>query len=1047
MNRNLAPRLCLAMAAALLLTPAAFGQSSTTGALAGTVTDQDGGALPGAVVEAVHEPTGRRYSTVADASGRFRIGGVRVGGPYSATVTMDGFRDQSTSDVFVKLGETLNLTFQLQLSTIDETVYVVGESTPLINPSKTGSTSNIYTEALESLPTVRRSLEEFTRTNPLFTVASQNEDPDAISAGGRNSQYNNIAIDGSVNNDLFGLSDGGTPGGQSGTTPISLDAIQEVQLVLADFDVRQGGFTGGGINAITRSGSNDFKGSVFYFTRDTDFFGDGPDILGGELRGFEEDQYGFRIGGPISQDKVFFFLNMDVEDRASPSGWSLDGSSGQAFQGGSLVAEANLFRQTLIDRYGFDPGGLAEDILDDPSDKYFGRVDFNIGDSNTLTVRHNFVDAARDINRPDGDTYEWDSEAYDFQTETNSTVAQLNSTISNNMFNEFRLAFQTIEDRRAGRDGVRFPWIEIEDVDGNGPTDVEFEAGTEPFSTRNALDQDILEIHNDFTWLKGDHTLTFGTHNELFTFDNLFVQNAFGSYEYSSLDDFINDNAREFEFTIIPPGQAETQKFDVNQLGFYVGDQWAVRDNLNLVFGLRLDIPFLPDSPTRNPFTEANYGLRTDEIPDGEQLWQPRFGFNWNPDGRGQAQLRGGAGIFAGRAPYVWISNNYARTGVEQVFVVCNNQPFNPDPFNQSSACATDGAIGEFNLIDPDFNLPQVLRVNLGYDRELPWWGLIASAELVYTDSIEEIDYRNLNIRQTGGVTFDGRPEYEEVDSGVDGAYLITNTSEGESTQFALKLERPFRDGVWGYASYAWTDSEVVNEGTSSRAVSNWRFQEAIDPNAAGLSRSDFEVEHRFNASLSYRFNRDTNHPTTVSLFYNLQSGRPFSYLMGSDFGNFGFGQSYNGDGQDSNDLFFVPASSADYEVAGGSKDDLEAFINSQSVLAANRGSIVPRNADNAPWSHTIDLHLAQEIPIRNSHLAITFDILNLANLIDEDSGVLRFANFNSVEVVEVEGFTDDGRPIYSLQDVVDDPADNPLFETHSINSRWRAKLGIRWTF
>jgi hypothetical protein len=410
--------------AALVLaaTPAVVAQGITTGSITGEVTDQDGTTvLPGAVVTAVHEPTGTRYSTVTREDGRFRIANVRVGGPYTVTVQMDGFREQSVGDVFVKLGETVNLTFQLQLESIEETVYVVSESSPLINPGKTGSSSNIYTEALESLPTIRRSLEEFTRTNPFFTVSSENEDPDAISAGGRNSQYNNISIDGSANNDLFGLSDGGTPGGQSGTTPISLDAIQEVQLVLASFDVRQGGFTGGAINAITRSGTNDYQGSVFFYTRDDGFFGDGPDTLG-EFGQFEEDQYGFRVGGPISRDKVFFFLNADIEDRTTPSGWSLDGVTGQQFANGNLTEEANIFRNYLIDTYGFDPGGLQEDVLDDPSDKYFGRLDFNLSDRHNLTLRHNLVDAARDINRPGSFTYEWPSEAYDFRTETNSTV-------------------------------------------------------------------------------------------------------------------------------------------------------------------------------------------------------------------------------------------------------------------------------------------------------------------------------------------------------------------------------------------------------------------------------------------------------------------------------------------------------------------------------------------------------------------------------------------------------------------------------------------------
>ena len=1031
----------VALCAAIVLAPAAFGQT-TTGAISGLVTAQaDGSALPGAQVTATHEPTSTRYSTVTGSDGRFRLLNVRVGGPYSVTAEMDGFHNQSADGVHVQLGEDANLKFQLQLASVAETVIVVGESTPLINSGRTGAASNVSTEALENLPTIDRNFNDFARTNPFFTIGSENEDPDAISVAGRSSRYNSISIDGSVNNDLFGLADTGTPGGQSGTTPISLDAIQELELVIADFDVRNGGFSGGGINAVTRSGSNSWKGSVFYYTRDRDLFGDGPDQLG-TFGVFDEDQYGFRLGGPISKDKIFFFINADVEDRVTASGWSIDGATGQQFAGGvgGLIDEANRFRNVLINNYGFDPGGLAENPRDDPSDKYFGRVDFNLNDSHNLTVRHNFVEAARDINRPDSETYEFPSETYDFQTETNSTVLQLNSVFGANAFNEARVALQSIRDRRAGADGVRFPWVEVEDVDGSG--DFEFEAGTEPFSTRNALDTDVLEIHNDFTWLKGNHTLTFGTHNELFSFDNLFVQNAFGSYEFDTLEDFEAGIVDRFRYTVIAPGQSDTQQFDVNQLGFYAGDEWAVKDNLTLTLGLRVDIPYFPDSPTFNPDALARFGFRTDDIPDGEQLWQPRFGFNWDIEGDGTSQLRGGAGIFAGRTPYVWISNTYARTGIEQLFVECTSNPpaFNPDPTTQDPSCGLDNpGGGEFNFIDPGFQFPQVARYNLAYDRQLPWWNLVASAELVYTDSIEEIDYANVALSQVG-TTFDGRPEY---DDGGD-AFLIRNTSEGEATNFALKLEKPFSDGVWGFVSYAYNDAEVVNEGSSSRAVSNFSFNEAFDPNNTGVSTSDFQVEHRFNASLSYRFNRDKSYPTTVSMFYNHQSGRPFSWLMSSDGFGFGFA-SYNGDGSTGNDLAWVPANEGDVEVTNGTWAELDAFISANGVLDAARGGLTARNADQAPWTHSLDVHVAQEIPVGKGHLELTFDLINLGNLLDDDSGLVRYADFNAVTPWELEGFTSDGRPRLSLRNVVTGTED--LYRVHNVNSRWRGKIGIRYSF
>ena len=1039
MNRSL--RLfAVSLCAALVLAPVAFGQT-TTGAISGMVTAQaDGSALPGAQITATYEPTSTRYSTVSGADGRFRILGVRVGGPYNVSASMDGFHTQTADGISISLGEDANLKFQLQLESVAETVIVVGESTPLINSGRTGAASNVTAEALESLPTIDRGFNDFARTNPFFTIGSENEDPDAISVAGRSSRYNSISIDGSVNNDLFGLADTGTPGGQSGTTPISLDAIQELELVIADFDVRNGGFSGGGINAVTRNGTNDWKGSVFYYTRDRDFFGDGPDELG-TFGVFDEDQYGFRLGGPISRDKVFFFVNADIEDRTTGSGWSIDGSTGQQFGAGSggLVEEANRFRQAVQNIFGFDPGGLSENARDDPSDKFFGRLDFNLNDSHNLTFRHNFVDAARDVNRPDADTYEFPSETYDFQTETNSTVLQLNSVFGSNAFNEARIAFQTIEDRRAGRDGLRAPWIEVEDVDGSG--DFEFEAGTERFSHRNALDTEVLEIHNDFTWLKGNHTVTFGTHNELFSFDNLFIQNALGSYEFEDLDQLESGIAREFEFTVIPPGFSDTQNFDVNQLGFYVGDQWAVKDNLTVTLGLRVDVPFFPDSPTFNPEAFQRFGFRTDDIPDGEQLWQPRFGFNWDIEGNGRSQLRGGAGIFAGRTPYVWISNQYARTGIEQQFIACDDQPVNPNPDTQDPSCGLNNpGGGEFNFIDPDFQFPQVARYNLAYDRTLPWWNLVASAEVVFTDSIEEIDYANVGLNRIG-TTFDGRPEY---DDGAD-AFLIRNTSEGEATNFALKLERPFSDGLWGFVSYAYNDAEVVNEGTSSRAVSNFSFNEAFDPNNVGPSTSDFEVEHRFNASLSYRFNRDKSYPTTVSMFYNHQSGRPFSWLMGSDGFGFGF-SSYNGDGTTGNDLAFVPATEADVVITGGGTwAQLDAFINANAVLNAARGGLTERNADRGPWSHSLDVSIAQDIPVGKGRFQLTFDLINLGNLLDDDSGLVRYAEFNAITPWELEGVTNDGRPILSLRNVARGTED--LYRIHNTNSRWRGKIGIRYSF
>jgi hypothetical protein len=669
------------------------------------------------------------------------------------------------------------------------------------------------------------------------------------------------------------------------------------------------------------------------------------------------------------------------------------------------------------------------------------RFDFNVNEGNQLTLRWNYVDAGNVVNRPSSGTYEWPSESYDFTSETNSLVGQLNSVFGTSKFNEFRLTYQTIKDRRPPVSV--FPWIEVEDIDPGAGFFSEFEAGSEPFSTRNALDQDIIELTNDFTWIKGNHTMTFGTSNQFFEFDNLFIQNAFGSYEFRNMDQLETNVAREWEYTIVNPGQPETQQFGVNQWGFYAGDVWAAKPNLTLTYGLRLDVPYFPDDPSFNPEAQAIYGVDTSEMPSGEQLWQPRIGFNWDMNGDGKQQLRGGVGIFAGRTPYVWISNQYARTGIEQTFFRLFDIEFNPDPFGQEVPPDATGSSGEFNFIDPGFTMPSLWRVNLAYDRELPWWNLIGTAELLVGETIDDVAFRNINIEPSGAtVGFDGRPLFQTVDRDFSGAYQLGNTDKGNATNFAVKLERPYRRGVWGYVSYAYGDSNVINDGTSSRAVSNWQFNEALDPNNPPESRSDFSVEHRFNFSLSYRFNAESRWPTTLSGFYNLQSGRPYSYIY--DRQPF---LSINTENFYSNDLLYVPANREDVEFSRGTWEDWNSFVSGEKCLSDARGGIIERNTCDSPWFQSFDIRVAQDLPIKRTHLQLTFDLFNFFNLLDRDSGSVRYANFNTLAEVNFEGTNDEGKPIYALSNVFTDPESTEKFEISNTRSRWRMQIGLRWTF
>ncbi len=998
------------------------------------VNDPNGTPIRGASVEVELLTTGTRYQTTTDASGRFKLVNTRVGGPYQVTVVMEGLQTQEVGNLFVSLGEVTNINVTMSLEAAHGEVEVVGRSV-LISPSKLGAGSNVGEEALQSMPTISRGFEDFARTNPMIMVQPDRDSgPSVISVAGRNNRYNNVQIDGAVNNDLFGLAASGTPGGQSETTPISLDSIQELQLVIAPFDVRQGGFSGGGINAITRSGTNQLKGSVYTFYRDDGMIGNGPDDFP-ELGTYKDLNYGFRLGGPIAKDKVFYFVNADFSRRDKPTGYSIDGASGIQFANGTLGEEAERF-QSIMAGYGHDTGGFGEFTRTTDSDKLFARVDFNLGMSHNLTVRHNWVDADNTRLYPGNQTYTFPSYAYNFTNTTNSTVFQLDSIFGDDKFNQLRVTYQTIKDRRAP--GSIFPRVSVTDLDEDSHG---FVSGAERYSAYNSLDQTIIEFTDDFTFFLGDHELVLGTHNEIFKFKNLFIENGFGSYEFYTLDDLEAGIANRYYYTY-PADDEPYDQFNAYQLGFYAGDTWRVADNFNIILGLRMDIPKFPDTPQRNIETEELFGYRTDVMPDGNTLWSPRFGFNWDITGEGKMQLRGGVGVFSGRSPYVWISNNYARTGLEQVSISAYGDiPFEPDPYNQPTEIpGARTSTQEVNLIDPDFEFPQVTRFNLAYDQKLPWWEMVASIEAVYADSKSEILYKNLNLVQVDTV-WDGRPYYERVSDDYSGAYFLTNTAGGKQKNVSLKIEKPYSNGFWGYVSYAWGDSQVVNEGNSSRASSNWRYMETADPNNMTLSRSDFEVEHRFNALVSYRFNGSSKWATTVTAFYNHQSGRPFSVLSYSS------GYSLNGDDYRYNDLFYVPASEDEVIIQGGTWEQLDDFIH-RAGLDGYRGRIAPRNASRGPWRHQLDLKVAQNIPVGYGNLEATLEIANLTNLFDKDSGHVRYVPYGNVQAVRYAGLQPDtDLPIYQLRYAVSNPEEYPMFEVDQVRSRWRAKIGLRWSF
>ncbi len=565
-----------------------YAQGVTTAAMNGTVVDSKGDALPGANIIAIHTPSGTQYGTTSRVDGKYNLNALRTGGPYKVTVSFVGYTPQVFEGQMLQLGQNLKLDFTLYDEAVElGDITVVGEKNAIISSNRTGAGQNVTAKDIELIPTVSRSFQEFAKLSP--QVSGNNS-----SISSRSNRYNNIQIDGTQYNDLFGLGATGTPGGQSGTNPVSLDAIQEFQVVVAPYDVKYGGFTGGGINAITRSGTNQFKGSVFGYGRNESLVGPaGFKETDKDYPEFKEYQYGFRLGGPIIKDKLFFFVNGEMTQRDLPlSNISLVSGAD------TLKTLAARFEQILNGK-GMNVGSKDAFTTEQPSQKIFFRLDLNQSENHKITLRHNFVHAYRDIldGRSANNQLSFSTLAYRIRNITNSTVLQINSTNNENLSNEFILGFTSIRDRRKGISTLT-PEVRVLETAGT------LIAGPDRFSSANELDQDVLELTNNFSIFAGNHVITVGTHNEFFSFRNLFIRSFYGYYEFPTLARLESNSPSYFERAYARSGDNPDNKpaarFSVNQLGFYVQDEWTLLPTLKLTFGVRADIPFLPTEPGIN---------------------------------------------------------------------------------------------------------------------------------------------------------------------------------------------------------------------------------------------------------------------------------------------------------------------------------------------------------------------------------------------------------------------------------------------------------------
>lgn len=1065
----------------------AFAQGVTTASMNGKVVDQNGEALLGATVIVVHEPSGTQYGDLTGVDGYFRVANMRIGGPYKITIAYLGFDTQVIEGINLSLGEKRNLDFTMNenAQSLAEVV-VIAQTGDLINSGRTGASTNVSTETINQNPSISRSIEDFVRLTPQAASGVGNG---GISIAGSNSRFNNVTIDGAINNDAFGLNSDGLPGSSSGAEPISLDAIEEISILVAPYDVTKGSFTGGGINAVTRSGSNSLEGSAYYYTRNENLagktIGENPE----KQAPFFNRQYGVRVGGPIIKNKLFFFGNVERQVSETPIQINLVSQSQLDAFGNDVPANisnisietAQSVRDYLQTNYNYDAGSFGSLTPSAENTKLFGKLDFNFNENHQMSLRHSYLKATdENINR-NQNFLQFSNNGYLNDVVSNSTIFELRSRLGDNKSNNLIIGYTSINRERNLDDyGQLFPQVEIDTDDGTTLV-----AGSQRSSVGNRLEQGIGQLTNNFTIYKNKHTLTFGTHNEMFDIFNSFVNRYPGHYEYDGLDNFLNDNlGGGGRFRVRYSLDYFNDRFQPVELrflqtGFYVQDEFEVSNKLRLTGGLRVDIPFFLDKPQENTLLQQELGRSTTNLPSGQLLWSPRVGFNYDVNGDKTLQLRGGVGIFTGRVPFVWISNIYTNAGATTSLVSvrsnggANNVSLFPngdrtyeyyiaeqlgvgvdDPLvrQEIEARQANAPTSQIDALDEDFKLPQNMRANLAIDAKLPW-GLTGTFEAIYSKTINAIQYQNLQLPNPDGniASENNRPTFStnEVNGNFRDIYLLTNTNEGHQYSFTGQLTKSWANNFFATAAYTYGVSKDVNGGTHTTANSGWEFNPTPgNPNQSDLSYSVWDLRHRIMTNINYKLEYSDFTSTSFGVFFNAQSGSPFTYMVNGDL---------NGDGSRGNDQAYIPASQSEiifgdngvpFDQATQNElwSELNAFIERDDYLSENRGKIAERNGARTPWTALIDLRLMQEFKLQSgkntNRFQLSLDIENVANFLNNEWGRQYVVGFNTYNLLLLEGFdAGTGQPIYNYSDREE------AWNINNAPSIWRMQIGARYIF
>lgn len=1077
-------------------------QGVTTGSIVGRVLDAQQAPVVGASVIAVHVPSKSTYGALTRSDGRYSIPNMRVGGPYRVSVSHIGFTAPAREGVTVNLGTSTTVDFSAQERAVElAAVEVTGERGAIISPERTGAATQITREALASLPTITGRLESVARLTP--------QSGGTMSFVGQDSRMNNITVDGSYFNNSFGL--GNTPGDRTGVAPISLAAIEQIQINVAPFDVRQGNFVGAAVNTVTRSGTNDLKGSLYYSYRDQSLVGKKAGSFKYDPGTFNNYNLGATLGGPIIPNKLFFFTNFEHEPYTAP-GTTFLANSGSQPVGGNITrvnaATLDQLSQFLQSKFDFSPGPYQGYDFATPATRFLAKLDYNLSDRNKVSVRFNLLNSSTDVllsnssslgfgtRRSNTTGLNFAGSNYKILENTRSIIGEWNGMIGKNMSNNL-IAGYTYQDESRGDVGKLFPFVDILE---SGSVYTSF--GSEPFTPNNELRYGTYQLQDNFSVFADKHTFTFGVSAEKYHSENVFFPGKQSVYVYNSLADFYTD-ANDFlanpNRTVSPvtlrtfqvrygniPGQEKPiQPLDVIYSGAYVQDEFRPFNNVKITAGLRVDVPKFGNTAFDNPvadtmhFRDENGNIvqyNTGKLPDARPLISPRFGFNWDVKGDRSTQVRGGTGVFTGKPAYVWISNQVGNTGVLTGFLTATNTkayPFNPNPDTYKPKTVTGAPASTFELAvtDPKFKFPQVWRTDIAVDQKLPL-DFIGTGEFIYNRDVNGMYYINANLpkAQSAFLGADTRSRWlnNRIYPNVSSQNIVLkNQNVGRSWNIAASLERPFAKGLYLKGGYSYGEAKNTVDPGSIASGSWTNNQQSNDPNNPGLGFSASSPGHRVFGAVTYQKDFFGFGTTSVGLFaQNFTLGNA-SYVYSGDL---------NGDGGSSNDLIYVPKDKSEMnfqqytQSASGTipartftSDEQaaawDAYINQDPYLSKHRGQYAVRGAVFLPAVTNVDVNVQQQLATdvfgKRNGITLRADILNVGNLINKNWGLGQRMVSTSPLVVpsSTQGGPADanGRAQYRMRNFAGASSFelmNHTFEqTVGQNDVYRVQFSIRYTF